>query len=93
MQKPSLLSLLGLLHLIIFGSFVGYTVYQYLLRTVRPALATSYAFVNPLVALGLGALFAGEQVTPTILTALLIVITGVAFVVLGQKDKIALPQK
>ena len=84
---PSTASLLGLLYLTIVGSFVGYTLYQYLLVTVRPALATSYAFVNPLVAIFLGLSFAGEHITPTIGAALIVVITGVAFVILGHREK------
>ena len=41
----------ALLYLVVFGSMIAFSAYGYLLRTVRPALATSYAYVNPLVAL------------------------------------------
>ncbi|MGH2494815.1 MAG: drug/metabolite exporter YedA, partial [Ktedonobacteraceae bacterium] len=41
-------------YLIVGGSLVGFTAYGYLLRNTRPALATSYAYVNPLIAVGLG---------------------------------------
>lgn len=86
-QAPSATSLLGLLYLTLFGSFMGYTLYQYLLVKVRPALATSYAFVNPVVAIFLGTMLAQEKINGTILTALCVVIIGVAFVILGHKGK------
>jgi drug/metabolite transporter (DMT)-like permease len=41
-------------YLVAFGSLIGFSSYAYLLRRVRPALATSYAYVNPVVAVGLG---------------------------------------
>jgi drug/metabolite transporter (DMT)-like permease len=46
---PTMQSLLALLYLITFGSLLAFSVYGYLLRHVRPALATSYAYVNPVV--------------------------------------------
>lgn len=52
----------------------------FLLRRVRPALATSYAYVNPAVALGLGMLF-GERPPPQAFAALVLVVAGVALVV------------
>lgn len=60
LQTPSLRALLAFAYLVVFGSLIAFSAYGYLLRTVRPALATSYAYVNPVVALALGALFGGE---------------------------------
>ena len=55
-------SLWAIAYLVVFGSFVGFTAYVYLLgRVSAPAVAT-YAYVNPLVALLLGAALAGERV-------------------------------
>jgi drug/metabolite transporter (DMT)-like permease len=48
---PSLQSLLALFYLITFGSLLAFSVYGYLLRSVRPALATSYTYINPIVAM------------------------------------------
>src|SRR5947208_1765353 len=45
---PSAHATLALVYLIVFGSIVAYTAYQYLLSRVRPTLATSYAYVNPI---------------------------------------------
>src|SRR5438874_12178083 len=53
-NMPSLQSLLALFYLIVFGSLIAFSAYGYVLRRVRPALATSYAYVNPVVAVCLG---------------------------------------
>ncbi|WP_407692898.1 drug/metabolite exporter YedA [Pyxidicoccus xibeiensis] len=52
-------------YLVVFGSLVGYSAYGYLLRHARPALATSYAYVNPVVAVFLGSVLAGETMRPS----------------------------
>jgi drug/metabolite transporter (DMT)-like permease len=77
-------SLVALLFLILFGSLIAFSAYGYLLRNVRPALATSYAYVNPLVAVGLGVLFAGEQLTLIEVAAIAVILSGVALVTLGR---------
>jgi drug/metabolite transporter (DMT)-like permease len=76
----SLASIVALAHLVVFGSMVAYSALNHLLRTARASLATSYAFVNPIVALGLGALVAGEHVGRTELVAVGLVVAGVAVV-------------
>ena len=53
-----------------FGSLLAFSAYAFLLRTVSPALATSYAYVNPAVAVGLGIWLGGEVVTGSIWVAL-----------------------
>lgn len=84
-QWPDLRSLLAMAYLILIGSMVAYSAYGYLLRRARPALATSYAYVNPVVAVLLGALVAGERITPIGLLAMLIILIGVALVTLRRK--------
>ena len=79
---PAARSVGALLYLALFGSVVAYTAYQFLLKTVRPALAASYAYVNPIVALALGAAFLGEQVTPRAVGALGLILGGVALLAL-----------
>src|SRR2546422_4621863 len=80
-------ALLALGFLIVFGSLVAFSAYGYLLRHVRPTLATSYAYVNPLVAVGLGVLLAGERLAPLEILAIIIVLTGVGLVSLQQGNK------
>lgn len=79
----TLRSWLGLVYLIIFGSFLGFTAYIYLLKHSTPARVGTYAFVNPVVALFLGWTLAGEPLTlrtgiaaAIILTAVILVITA-----------------
>lgn len=81
---PGLRPLAAMAYLIIGGSLVAFTAYGYLLRNVRPALATSYAYVNPLVAVGLGVALAGEQITMIGLLAMLTILSGVGLVSLGR---------
>jgi drug/metabolite transporter (DMT)-like permease len=67
-------------YLTLFGSLLGFSAYNHLMRNVRPALATSYAYVNPLIALAIGALVAGEQITALTLVAAGIIVAGVALI-------------
>lgn len=71
-------------YLIIGGSLIAFSAYGYLLRHVRPALATSYAYVNPMVAVGLGVALAGEQITLMEVLAMLTILSGVGLVSLGR---------
>ena len=77
-------SLAAMAYLIIGGSLIAFSAYGYLLRHVRPALATSYAYVNPLVAVGLGVALAGEQITMIGVLAMLTILSGVGLVSLGR---------
>jgi drug/metabolite transporter (DMT)-like permease len=63
---------------------VGFTAYVYLLGRVRPALATSYAYVNPVIAVLLGMWVLGEQLHKTEMIAMAVILTGVVLVMLGQ---------
>ena len=87
-QFPSLPSLLATLYLIVFGSLIAYTTYMWLLGNVRPAMATSYAYVNPVVAVMLGVGLAGETMSPLGFIAMPIILAGVALVALA-KTKVA----
>lgn len=80
LEAPTSGALLALIYLTTFGSLAALSAYAYLLKTVTPTLAISYAFVNPAIALLLGALLAGEQVGATTLLALPIILVGVGFV-------------
>jgi drug/metabolite transporter (DMT)-like permease len=82
---PAARALWSLAYLVVFGSFIAYSAYLYLLKTVRPAVATSYAFVNPLVAMLLGVWLAGEQVGAHELWALLAILAGVVLVLFAKR--------
>jgi len=62
--------------LVIFGSLVGYTTYMRLLRDIGASRAGSYAFVSPVIAVVLGALFFSEQVTVSDVIGIIVMLTG-----------------
>ena len=76
-------------YLVTFGSIVGFTSYIWLLRVVEPALAGTYAFVNPVVAVLLGWVFAGETLNPQMLGGAALIIVAVVLVVLGGRKPAA----
>jgi len=82
---PSLRSTAALGYLIVAGSIIGYSAYQFLLSRVRPTLAASYAYVNPVVAVGLGAAVAGESVAPRAVGALALILGGVAMLAIRRQ--------
>ncbi len=84
-RPPTLASVNALLYLIVMGSIVAYSAYAWLLRSVSPALATSYAYVNPIIALGLGAAFLGEHVGRVAVVATCGILCGVALVSLPSR--------
>jgi drug/metabolite transporter (DMT)-like permease len=68
-------------YLVVFGSMVAFTAYAWLLRNAPLSLVTTYAYVNPAVAVLLGALFLGERLTARSLVASALILVGVALVV------------
>lgn len=82
---PSAKSLAALGYLIVLGSILAYPAYVYLLKNVRPALATSYAYVNPAVAVVLGLTLGQEAVTGPLAIALPLILGGVALVATRQR--------
>jgi drug/metabolite transporter (DMT)-like permease len=70
----------GWLYLVTFGSLIGFTAYIFLLKAVTPAKASTYAYVNPLVAVFLGWAIAGESVTGRTLGAAAVILAGVAMI-------------
>ncbi len=74
-------SLISLAYLIVFGSLVGFSAYVWLLRATTPARVSTYAYVNPVVAVLLGWLFAGEAVTPRIALATVAIVGSVALII------------
>lgn len=78
----------ALVYLGVMGSIVAFSAYLYLLNTVRPALATSYAYVNPPVAVVLGALFAGEILHGLDLVAMAVILAGVGLIALSRERRV-----
>jgi drug/metabolite transporter (DMT)-like permease len=77
-------SLLALAYLILVGSLVGFTSYVWLLRVAPLPRISTYAYVNPVVAVFLGALILAEPITPRTLAASAVIIVGVVLIVTGR---------
>lgn len=86
-EWPPLGATLALGYLVSFGSIVGFTAYIWLLHHVRPALATSYAYVNPPIAVLLGVLLAGEAFDTRELGAMAVILVGVAIITLSRSHR------
>ncbi len=84
---PSWSGLLAVGYLVTFGSIVGFTAYVWLLHHVRPALAGSYAYVNPVIAVALGAWLAGERFNAQDTGAMLVVLMGVVAITLARSRR------
>jgi drug/metabolite transporter (DMT)-like permease len=81
--EMSMRSAMALGYLVVFGSIVGFSSYIWLLKKTDPALASSYAYVNPIVAIILGWLLAGERLNAGSLAATLVILLGVILIVRG----------
>jgi drug/metabolite transporter (DMT)-like permease len=84
-STPNTTSLLALAYLSIFGSLFAYTAYAYLLNHTRAAVATSYAYVNPVVAVVLGVTLGDEIIGAWTYLGLPVILLGVALVGLAQR--------
>ncbi len=86
-SRMSLLSVGSFAYLVIIGAVVGYSAYAYLLRHCDPSKVATYAYVNPIVAVLLGALFAGETLTTRAIVAAGLIIGSVALVITVQQSR------
>ncbi|MTH48043.1 drug/metabolite exporter YedA [Intestinirhabdus alba] len=81
---PPLAGFLAVGYLALFGSIIAINAYMYLIRNVSPALATSYAYVNPVVAVLLGTGLGGERLTLIEWLSLATIVFAVVLVTLGK---------
>ncbi len=84
LARVSLASALGWGYLVVFGSLVGFTAYAYLLRSTTAAKVSTYAYVNPVIAVFLGWAFAGEVVTTHTLAATAVIVASVAIITIAR---------
>jgi len=75
-------SLLGFAFLVVFGSWVGFASYVWLLRVAPTMLVSTYAYVNPLVAILLGSVLAGEALTARVVLAAMFILGSVVLITL-----------
>jgi drug/metabolite transporter (DMT)-like permease len=83
-DAPTLLGTGALLYLAVFGSIIAFSAYVWLLNHVRPALASSYAYVNPPVAVLLGVWLADERVSAHDIGAMAVILAGVVIITLAR---------
>jgi drug/metabolite transporter (DMT)-like permease len=79
-------SILGLVYLILVGSVVGYTAYAWLLANAPLGQVSTYAYVNPVVAIALGVVVLGEKLTWRIAIGALLILAAVAIVVRRESE-------
>jgi len=75
---------LAFVYLVLVGSLVAFSAYAWLLKNVRISVVATYAFVNPVVAVALGAAFLGERITATTLIAGGAIVTAVVLIVCAK---------
>jgi drug/metabolite transporter (DMT)-like permease len=78
-------SLIGLTYLITLGSLIGYSAYTYLVTATTPARLGTYAYVNPVIAVFLGAVVAGEPITPVTVVAIALILSAVVMLSLKPR--------
>jgi drug/metabolite transporter (DMT)-like permease len=91
LNQMTALSLGAFAYLVLIGAVVGYTAYIWLLRHCDPSKVATYAYVNPVVAVLLGAFFAGETVTLRTALAAAIIVGSVALVITAQQAREKIP--
>jgi drug/metabolite transporter (DMT)-like permease len=87
LSNASWTSIGAFFYLLVFGSLVGFTAYSWLLNNVAPARAATYAYVNPVVAVFLGWLIAGEPLTSRMLSAAAVIIGSVILITTFGRDR------
>ena len=93
-QKVSLAAWFSLVYLIVAGSIIAYTAYMWLLHYESPTKVGTYAYVNPIVAVIIGALLGGESIgRRTLLGAALILISVIAITTMKSKAVASRPQR
>jgi drug/metabolite transporter (DMT)-like permease len=82
---PTLRATLAVGYLVVFGSLVAFSAYLYVLKHASPAFATSYAYVNPPVAVLFGVLLLGEKVGPYDLAGMAVILIGVGIITFARQ--------
>jgi drug/metabolite transporter (DMT)-like permease len=80
-SRFSTASLVAMAYLVVFGSLVAFSAYTWLLQHAPVSVVATYAYVNPIVAVVLGAIVLSEAVTPSMLVGAAVILAAVAFIV------------
>ena len=87
-MHPTAHATAALIYLAVFGSIIAFSAYLYALKHTRPAVATSYAYVNPPVAVLFGVLLAGEHIGPYDLAGMAVIVAGVMVITLTRPRRV-----
>ena len=83
----------ALFYLIFIGAILGFATYTWLLSVAPVSLVSTYAYVNPLIAIALGSIFAAEPITPQLLFSSILIIGSVVFITIANKKMIPMKKK
>ncbi|HMJ09054.1 MAG TPA: EamA family transporter [Pyrinomonadaceae bacterium] len=86
-------SWIAFIYLITFGAFVAYTAYSWLIKNASPASVSTYAYVNPAIAVVLGWAIAGETLTGRMMVGAGIIVASVALITMNKSKKAAEPER
>ena len=78
-------SVYALFYLIIFGSLIGFSAYSWLLKNAQPSMVSTYAYVNPVIAVILGWSIAGESMTAQMLIGAFIIVASVVLITANER--------
>lgn len=92
LAQVSLHSLLSLGYLILFGSIIGFSAYIWLLKVADPTMVSTYAYVNPVVAVILGWIVAGEQMTMQDAVGALVILLAVIIITKANSRKVVIAE-
>jgi drug/metabolite transporter (DMT)-like permease len=84
LARATTASIGGFFYLVVFGSLIGFTAFAWLLRVSSPAKVSTYAFVNPVIAVLLGWAIAHEPVGPRTIIAAAVIVGAVALITLAK---------
>jgi drug/metabolite transporter (DMT)-like permease len=84
-KKINLDTIYAMAYLVLIGSLIGYTAFLWLINNAPPILASTYAYVNPVVALVLGAAFGGEKLSSQAIISSGIILIGVILMTISNK--------
>ena len=84
-------SVAALLYLIVFGSVVAFTAYVWLLRVTTASMVGTHAYVNPIVAVALGAALGGERITLMTIVSAITIVGGVILVLIDKTRRCSRP--
>ena len=83
----SLQSGLAFVYLVLFPSLLAFTAYLWLMKTVRPDRASTYAYVNPIIAVTIGWALASEPMNPRIIISMTIILVALWLVMTRRADR------